>query len=337
MGTMTSRADWTGRVIDGKFRLIQWLGGSMHSSVFLTELPEADAPKAAIKLMLADAMGAKAHMDTWTAAHALFHPNLLRLFDSGRCEVDNVPMLYAVTGLAEESLSLVLAERPLTEAEARETLDQLLEALAYLHGKGFVHGHLKPANIMAVEDRLCISTESLHLAGQSGRHLPSPGPYDAPEAATRPLAPTADIWSLGIILVEALSQKRPVWGPILKVSLMQEAIPNSIPEPFLRIARLCLQSNPRRRATIAEIKEILNPPEPVMAALPAGEAEPPQQGRSRWLRMAPAVALLVALVAGGAFFFLRDYKHRPVSQEPSPAMEPSAPSVPKPSPSVARH
>ncbi len=45
------QSDWVGRVIDGRFTLLQWLGGSGRSSVFLTELPGPQARKAAIKLI----------------------------------------------------------------------------------------------------------------------------------------------------------------------------------------------------------------------------------------------------------------------------------------------
>ena len=49
----------------------------------------------------------------------------------------------------EEDLSQILPQRRLTPEEAREMLGPVLDALSYLHGKGFAHGAIKPANIMA--------------------------------------------------------------------------------------------------------------------------------------------------------------------------------------------
>ena len=43
--------NWEGRVIDGKFPLLQWLGGSEDSAVFLTERRGSGPQKAAIKLI----------------------------------------------------------------------------------------------------------------------------------------------------------------------------------------------------------------------------------------------------------------------------------------------
>jgi serine/threonine protein kinase len=55
---------------------------------------------------------------------------------------------------AEENLSTILSSRPLIPTETHEMLDPMLDALAYLHTQGFVHGHIKPSNIMAVNERL---------------------------------------------------------------------------------------------------------------------------------------------------------------------------------------
>ena len=62
MNATAVRGDWVGRVIDGRFTLLQWLGGSERSSVFLTELPGDQPQKAVIKLIPADAAGAEAQM-----------------------------------------------------------------------------------------------------------------------------------------------------------------------------------------------------------------------------------------------------------------------------------
>ena len=51
---------WEGRIVDGKFPLRHWLGGSEHSAVFLTERPGPPSSKAAIKLIAADGAQARA-------------------------------------------------------------------------------------------------------------------------------------------------------------------------------------------------------------------------------------------------------------------------------------
>jgi len=110
-------SDCVGRIIDGRFTLLRWLGGTEQSSVFFTELDADPAKQAAIKLTPANAVDAETRIAQWTAATTLFHPHLIRLSHAGRCNVDGVDLLYVVTEYAEEVLSEILRERPLTPAK----------------------------------------------------------------------------------------------------------------------------------------------------------------------------------------------------------------------------
>jgi TonB family protein len=254
MNTSVIRGDWTGQVIDRRFTLLKWLGGTESSGVFLTELAGDRPQKAAIKFIPADAADAEARMAGWAAATDLSHRHLMRLFHTGRCRIDDAELLYAVTEFAEENLAEIIPERPLTAAETSEMLDPVLDALSYLHEKGFAHGHLKPSNIMVVEDRVKLSVDGLYLSGRLWKHLPTPGVYDAPETATR-MSPAADAWSLGVTTIEALTQQRPSWD---KSKTPDPVVPESVPQPFAGIARACLRRDPARRCTIDEIKSHLD-------------------------------------------------------------------------------
>ena len=75
---------WEGRTVDGKFPLRQWLGGSDHSAVFLTERPGQASRKAAIKMIAAGAADATSQLSQWRAAAQLSHPNLISIYESGR-------------------------------------------------------------------------------------------------------------------------------------------------------------------------------------------------------------------------------------------------------------
>ena len=63
---------WEGRVIDGKFPLRQWLSGSDHSAVFLTERPGQLSQKFALKLIPADAGDADRQLARWARCGATF-------------------------------------------------------------------------------------------------------------------------------------------------------------------------------------------------------------------------------------------------------------------------
>lgn len=154
----------------GKFRLGRWLGSSDHSAVFFTELTEkpTQKPAAAVKLISAENLDEVAQLSRWASAARLSHPHLLRLFEYGRCQIDDTRLLYVVMEYAEENLAEVLPLRPLSASEAADMLRPTAEALAYLHQAGFAHSRIKPSNIMAVDNRLKISADGLQKTGERG-------------------------------------------------------------------------------------------------------------------------------------------------------------------------
>ena len=93
---------WEGRLIEGKFPLQKWLGGSEHSAVFLTERNSGNgSQKAAIKLVLAKALSAEkleeeTALSRWADGAGLSHPHLLRLYESGRCQLEDERFLSLI-------------------------------------------------------------------------------------------------------------------------------------------------------------------------------------------------------------------------------------------------
>jgi TonB family protein len=240
-----------GQVIDGKFPLLQHLGGSDHSVVFLTQRGKNGSEKAAIKFVQAETAQAEIQLSGWKQAAQISHPNLIRLFESGRCQLAGMDLLYVVMEYAPENLAQFLPERPLSPAETRDLLEPFLETLVYLHGRGLVHGRIRPGNILAIDDQLKLSSDSLSRSGEPRPAPGKPDAYTAPESsATGSLA--GDVWSLGATLVETLTQQVPE-GKELEVS-------DAVPQPFLDIARHSLRRDPESRWTVAEISARLNPP-----------------------------------------------------------------------------
>jgi TonB family protein len=246
---------WEGQIVEGIFPLRQYLGGSDHSAVFLTVHGAGDPQKAAIKLFPADLATADSQLASWEFASQFSHPNLLRIFRVGRCRLGADDLLYLVMEYAEEDLADILPQRALTAEETRDMLFPVLDALEYLHGKGFVHGDLKPANILASGDHLKLSSDAISRIGEAQSASKRASAYDAPEAAGGMLTPAADVWSLGMTLIEVLTQHLPEWqsGPN-----REPVVPANLPAPFLEIARQCLRMEPQRRMSVADIAERLN-------------------------------------------------------------------------------
>src|SRR5690349_8981554 len=107
---------WEGRVVE-IFPLQQWLGGSDHSAVFLTEIPGA-SQRAAIKLMEAETGPNAEHQASRLRATAkVSHPNLIRIFQAGQSTIDDTKVLYVVMECADDDLSQILPTRPLENHE----------------------------------------------------------------------------------------------------------------------------------------------------------------------------------------------------------------------------
>lgn len=287
---------WEGTVVEGKFPLKQWLGSSDHSAVFLTEHA---SQKAAIKLIAADTADPD-QLSRWQSAAQLSHPNLIRVFGSGRSQIDGVTVLYVVMENADDNLGQLLPERPLAADEAADLLPPLLDALSYVHSKGFVHSRIQPSNILAVGDRLKLSADQIVSSEAANPNRRRRDLYDAPETAAGIISPAGDLWSVGVTLVAALTQN---------VAFVGEAehggpkLPTTIPEPFRGIARECLHLDPRRRCSIAEIKARLQPggrsvPAPVEVR-PA-KRTPASRGNT-WKILIPVAALIVVVFAWSFF------------------------------------
>jgi len=246
----------------------------------------------------------------------------------GRCEIDGVQLLYLIMEYAEEDLSQILPQRPLSTAEATELLSPTLDALSYLHGKGFVHAALKPSNIQAARDQLKLSVDRLYPAGQASDKAQARTVYDAPELAAGTITPAADMWSLGITIVEALTQHPPS-----SLATREPVVPNTLPEPFGNIARACLHRDPKQRPSIADIRSELRSalfPVPVEhRQLPVEPTATHEPKRPKWHLLLPitAVAILAAILVPILFHrnqrATTDVKIERVETPPKPSPTPS--------------
>jgi TonB family protein len=309
---------WEGRTVDGKFPLRRWLGGSNHSAVFLTDL---GGPQKTVIKLIAASLNADRQLSRWAIAARLSHPHLIRVFEMGRCRFDGIPLLYLVMEYAEEDLSQILPQRPLTPAEMGDMLSPVLDALSYLHSRSLVHSRLRPSNILAVADQLKLSTDGISARGESDDKPASLDIYEAPEVATGEIAPSNDVWALGVTLVVALTQTPPISRATKEAPQKDPLVPEAIPEPFRSIARECLHVQLKQRCTISDIKAWRPPqqpaPVPQVASLPPGKP-----ARSTWRMLIPVAVLVIAIL--GARFATRIFPSK-TSEAPGQVMNEAAP------------
>jgi TonB family protein len=274
-------------IVNGQFRLVRRLGGAGTSAVFLAEVEaagrEADggAPEnVALKLLAADSPHAEARLAGWNQAAKLSHPNLIRVFETGHCELDDRRFVYQATEYADEVLADILLVRPLTQDETLAMLMPIFDVLEFLKGKGYAHGRLRPSNVLVVNDTLKLSADCVALdpGARIGRGDVRDvlDVYDAPELDLGVVTPAIDAWSLGMTLMAALTQRPANW---VRQNGQDQAIPDlvvpsGIPEPFAGIARSCLVVNPAERSALKQIKAILESESVAQESTVVAEPEP---------------------------------------------------------------
>jgi serine/threonine-protein kinase len=220
-----------GRVIGGKYLLVRMIGRGGMSVVYEAQntwtgrwvaikalSPAAGASAASAQRLLREAQNAA----------RIQHPNVVEVLDMGREEPDGT--LFVVQELlAGEDLERHLARLgPLLPAPALAILLPIVDALAAAHARGVIHRDVKPANIFLatlaggeVVPKLIdfgISKSAAEgqgraapaFATQDGALLGTPS-YMSPEQARGDVALDArtDVWSLGVVLYEALAGRPP--------------------------------------------------------------------------------------------------------------------------------
>jgi len=153
------------------------------------------------------------------AAGALSHPGIVTVYDVDEDPDSGLPFI-AMEYVPGQSLSAILREEGRLELEPAVALgDQLASALGVAHAAGVVHRDIKPANILVREtDRAAkvadfgvarLATSTLTRTGET---IGSPA-YMSPEQVTSaPMDGRSDLFSLAVILYEALTGARPFAG-----------------------------------------------------------------------------------------------------------------------------
>jgi TonB family protein len=319
---------WEGRVIDGKFPLRQYLGGSDHSAVFLTETPAPQSSEAAIKLIDPKTADLDREFARLRAATSLSHPNLVRTSEAGRVQVDGSPVLYVVMECADDNLAQILPQRALEPGEVGELLPPVMDALSYLHSRGFVHSRITPSNVLAVGSQLKLSADNATSAEASNSTRRRADAYDAPETAAGIVTTEGDIWSVGALLVAALTQNVAL---VEDGSASKTGLPQNIPEPFRGIARECLHLDPKRRCSLAQIRARLQPAARSVPAEP--ETVPVEPGRDQrywWRTFVPIAVLILAVLGWGLYHVIFATKPATTAENPVAVSEPPKPETAPP-------
>jgi serine/threonine-protein kinase len=195
----------------------------------------------------------------------LSHPNIITLHDMGIDESSQTPFLVMefIEGMP---LDRVLEKGTLPLPRASAWVAHAAEALEVAHRRGVIHGDVKPANILITMDGKVKLTDFgmarlAHREARDSALLGTPAYWCPEQIMGRPQDARSDIFSLGVVLYEVITGKRPFDSDSLQgiCNHVLSSTPNavsqlqpSIPASFDEIVFSCLAKNPDTRMASGE-------------------------------------------------------------------------------------
>lgn len=274
-------------------------------------------------------------------------PRLIRMYDTltvddpGHPELDGATVL--VLELAEGSLDAVLEHDPTPES-APALLAQICEGLHQLHHAGWVHGDLKPANVLLLKGGSVRLADFNMAAELEGTHAYAPAfatpDYTPPELlwpevderGTR-IRPTADVWAFGVLAHVALTGSFPLPGGSTEArtdaatryarGTEELRLSPGLPDAWREIVRDCLApTHAARIARVPDTEALLRRVEEAAGASPS--ARLPRLRPRRWRRPVLVAALAATAVLGATAltYALRD-GGTPVAAAPASCEKPA--------------
>jgi serine/threonine protein kinase len=270
------------------------------------------------------------------AAARLNHPNIVTLFSFE--EADGVAFL-TMEYVDGQPLSSLIGGQGLPLERLLPLSIPIADAVANAHQAGIVHRDLKPGNVMVASSNgrvkvmdfglakvnepslvdAAAPTDTVPLSGAG--HIVGTVAYMSPEQAEgKPVDARSDIFSLGVMLFEMATGRRPFSGDSsisLITAILRDAPPAvtdlkpGLPIEFARIVRRCLQKDPERRYQTAldlrnALDELKQESDSVAQPLPSSVTLAPEsRGRRLAVPIAGVVLLAVAATSIGVWLARR--------------------------------
>ncbi|MDQ4008205.1 MAG: serine/threonine protein kinase [Actinomycetota bacterium] len=196
----------------------------------------------------------------------LAHPHLVRAY-----EVTERPTAVVLETLTGATLAALVEDAALTAADSVLLGRHLTSVLGYLHRRGWLHLDVKPSNVVVQSGRAVLI--DLSVAAPFGQARPGAGTwgYLSPEQVTgRAVCPAADVFGLGVTLGETLTGRLP-YGEEGRWRKPHRRSPdrafcrrlNEAPDRLGGLVLACVDPDPGRRPTLAQVRAALQSLEPL--------------------------------------------------------------------------
>jgi hypothetical protein len=217
-------------IVDGKYFLKQFVREEDDMGLFIASAQ--DGALVDVRLTTAGDERRREWSERVSRSTTLADPHLVHDIATGETRIDGKTYLYLATENVQERLADVVAERTLTPDEAQAVVESVLTALDVLHGRGYTHGKVTTASIVAAGD-------SVKLLMGSVRTLPS----DELESRR---AVTADLRELAETTTEILTGKHELGAGA------------QLPSPFREFVRASFGTEECRSPTAAQLLGVLH-------------------------------------------------------------------------------
>ena len=259
-----------GMVLDGRYEIESVLGRGGMASVYRAR-DTLLGRVVAIKLFAptgADAAELRRETSEVQVLAGLAHPAIVTLFDA---RVDDADRAYLVMEFVEgPTLQTLISEGPLTPATTAAMLADLGEALHVAHEGGVVHRDVKPANILLApvpggEGRyrakladfgIAYLVDSTRLTA-TGTVMGTAAFISPEQALGQPIEPPSDVYSLGLVALEALTGTRVFTGSAIESVMARlhndPIVPSSLETGWASLLTSMTARDPEARPTALEV------------------------------------------------------------------------------------